>query len=241
MEEFGRRVFDRKSIMLFVILVGLLLVAANTPLIEVRMEDLWDNFREYALILGWRSYPEIARNPPMDWERQGLTKQLIESGEYKREEIGIMKEDTSSEQYRKDGHIRGGGSYDFLFPVGSLPKVISISGSVGITNLRVISENRVAYEVRNFAEEEIDMPFYTLNAIVLVKNSSNSEYEYQVETKCKRIAWVEVGEEKMSPGGVKEIVTGDISERLEKPLEEEGPGHSFVKIVALWMEYEQFE
>ena len=154
--------------------------------------------------------PPIALNPPNETEREQLANTLIEQG-YKEEEIGEIEE-----HYVKD----------------NVPEMIPISESVLIQNLRIIGDDEVRFTVKNVADKSVSAPFYTIDAQIFVKHPNTGE-PFKLE--LRRIAWVEIGEEKMQPGEEREIVIENLFDKLDALGYEEYYNISSVEIV-----YEEF-
>jgi hypothetical protein len=225
---------DRRWFFVMMAVAGLLLIGiigTNMPPIGIDISNIQSL---YASNFGGSDIPDIALNPPSEDDRQNLTDRLVEEG-YKKEDIGIIADDSKDEKYEKDGYIKDGWSYDFLLSVDNLSGVIiPTSESVAIRNIEIVGKDGINFEIENLASRNISMPFITMNAIVLVENATPMDNPYQLEIEAKRIAWVEISEEEMAPGEVRKVITRDLAEKLEKG------GHTLIKIKSVWIEIEKF-
>ena len=117
----------------------------------------------YASNSGGPELPEIALNPPDEKDLQNLTKDLLQKG-FEENEIGLA--DVTKEAFKQ------GEERPYIYNASSIPKTILVSESVGIENLRIVEivkKDNFHFELVNYdSYEEAEIPFYRVNAILLM-------------------------------------------------------------------------
>lgn len=198
-----------KVLWIAIVLGGIMLLAVAMPgeMFSGEQKELMGNI---LYSLNPPKVPPIALNPPNETAREQLANALIEQG-YEKEEIGEIEK-----HYLKD----------------DIPKMIPISESVLIKDLRIIGDDNVSFTVKNVAEESISAPFYTIDAQIFVKHPNTGK---PTALELRQLAWVEIGEEEMQPGEERKIVIENLFEKLDHLGYEEYYNISSVMII-----YEEF-
>ena len=174
----------------------------------------------YASNSGGPELPKIALNPPDEKDRQNLTKDLTQMG-HKESEIGLAM-DVTEEMFKQ------GEECAYIYNVSSIPKIIPVSGSVGIENLRIVGEDDFHFELVNYDPyEEAEIPFYRVNAILLMEGGEGAD---DYSTNIYRISGREIEEKPLTPGEIRTIRKNDLFQKVGD--------HIPKKIEKIWISYD---
>ena len=175
----------------------------------------------YASNSGGPELPEIA-NPPDEEDLQNLTKDLLQKG-FEENEIGLA--DVTKEAFKQ------GEERPYIYNASSIPKTILVSESVGIENLRIVEivkKDNFHFELVNYDPyEEVEIPFYRVNAILLMEGGEGAD---NYSTNIYRIAGREIDENPMSPGEIRTIEKNDLFQKVGN--------HIPIKIEKVWISYD---
>lgn len=182
----------------------------------------------YASNSGVPELPKIALDPPDEEDRQNLTKNLVQKG-HEESEIGLAM-DVTEEAFRQ------GEECAYIYNASSIPKIIPVSGSVGIENLRIVKEDNFHsekeddfhFELVNYDPyEEAEIPFYRVNAILLMEGGEGAD---NYSTNIYRIAGREIDEKPLAPGESRTIEKNDLFQKVGN--------HIPIKIEKIWISYD---
>lgn len=215
---------DRRWFFVMMAIAGLLLIGiigTNMPPIEIDIQNIQSL---YASNFGGPEVPEIALNPPNEDDRNELKNYLMQEEGIPEGNFGEMRSEVGN-------YILPKGDEEYLFSVDNIPQEIPVSEWIVIENLEIIEGEWFEFELRNVGLQEAEIPFFILNAVLIVENPRTKELH---RLDARRLAWIEVSENNILAPGEKR---GFISENPSKILKERD-GLVCVEIESVWIEFQ---